>query len=93
MLSNGVALGSLFLAFVVQTATIAFWLGRMSQRVQAVEKGLEGHGDLTKTVTELKVEQSHTNRALDKLGREMEGVHRQLANIATGRIGIAGELT
>lgn len=92
MFSSGVAFGSLLLAFVVQTSAIAFWLGRMSQRMNAVEKGLEDRSGLNDKVTGLVVEQAHTSKALDKMVREMEGVHRQLANIAMGHMGRAGEL-
>lgn len=82
-------LGIVGLGFTVllQTAIFAFWLGRMSQRMTAVEKASEDRSELSDKVTRLQVEMEHANQALSKVGREMEGVNRQLGNIAMGRIG------
>lgn len=90
-------------AILVQTAVVAFFGGKLSQRMTSVEKRLGEQdvkidkkiGDqtaLTEGVVELKVEQKHTTKAIEKLAREMEGAHRQLANIATDRVGVGGEL-
>ena len=94
---------SLGLAILVQTAVVAFFGGKMSQRMDSAEKRLNEQdtkidkkiGDQTAlliTVAEMGAEQKHTTKALEKLAREMEGAHRQLANIATDRVGIGGEL-
>lgn len=91
--STWIAFGSLAFGFVVQTALIAFWAGRMSQRVANVEQGLSINADLNNKVTRLCVEQEATSKALEKMGREMEGVHRQLGNIAMKQIGVSGEMT
>lgn len=90
--SAWIAFGSLALVFVIQTATIAFWAGRMSQRVLNVEQGLSDRSELNDKVTALCIHQENTGKALEKLGREMEGAHRQLANIAMGHLGKGGEM-
>lgn len=91
--SAWIAFGSLAFAFLVQTAAIAFWAGRMSQRVLGVEQGLANRSELNDKVTRLCVEQEATNKSLEKMTREMEGVHRQLGNIAMKQIGFSGEMT
>lgn len=83
---------SLAFAILLQTAVLAFWLGRLSQRVLTLEAAGEGRQDTGDKVTRLTVEMEHANAALTKLGREMEGVNRQLGNIAMNRIGMSGEL-
>lgn len=82
----------LILAFVVQTAVIAFWAGRMTQRLTAVERHADERQGLNDKVTTLTVEMAHANASLDKLGHHMEGVQRQLANLATGRANATGTL-
>lgn len=88
-----IAFGSFAFAFIVQTAAIAFWAGRMSQRLQHVEAGLKDRSELNDKVTALCIHHENTNKTLEKFGREMEGVHRQLANIAMGHVGKGGEFT
>ena len=94
---------SLGLAILVQTGIVAFFGGKISQRMTSAEKRLGDQdtkiekkiGDQTAlliAVAELAAEQKHASKALDKLAREMEGAHRQLANIATDRVGVGGEL-
>ncbi|CAN7167597.1 hypothetical protein [Brevundimonas sp. LjRoot202] len=94
---------SLGLAILVQTGVVAFFGGKLAQRMTSAEKRLTEQdskiekkiGDQTAlliTVAEMGAEQKHTTKALEKLAREMEGAHRQLANIATDRIGVGGEL-
>lgn len=95
---------SLGLAILVQTAIVAFFGGKMSQRMTSAEKRLSEQdqnierkiGDqmaLITAVAEMKVEQVHTNKSLDKLCMEMTGVQRQLGNIAMGRVGVGGEMS
>lgn len=90
--SAWIGVASLAFTVLIQTALMAFWLGRLSQRVTSVEKAGEGRQDLADKVTRLTVEMEHANAALTKMGREMEGVNRQLGNIAMGRVGHAAEL-
>lgn len=90
--SAWIGVASLVFAFFLQTAAFAFWMGRLSQRVMSVEKAGEGRQDLADKVTRLTVEMEHANAALTKMGREMEGVNRQLGNIAMGRVGQISEI-
>ena len=82
-------IGVVGLSFTVllQTAFLAFWLGRLSQRVTTAEKQGEGRQDLADKVTRLTVEMEHANVTLVKLVNNSEGVNRQLGNIAMGRVG------
>lgn len=75
-----------------QTGVIAFMLGRLSQRVAAVEKDSENHSNVADKVTRLIVEQEHTNATLTKLVNNSENVNRQLGNIAMGRVGQGVEI-
>lgn len=94
---------SLGLAILVQTGVVAFFGGKMSQRMTSAEKRLGEQdvsiekkiGDQTAllmSVAELRVEQAHTNKSLDKLVQEMTGVQHQLGNIAMDRVGSGGEM-
>jgi hypothetical protein len=87
-----IALAALFVTVMLQGLTFAFWAGRLSQRVTNLEKGAEGDAGLGEKVIRLTVEMEHANAALLKLGTQMEGVNRQLGNIAMGRVGQAAEL-
>lgn len=90
--SAWIALASLAAVLFVQTAVVAFALGRLFQRVTASEKALEDRGDLSDKVTRLQVQMEHANATLEKVGREMAGVNRQLGNIAMGRVGVVSEI-
>lgn len=94
---------SLGLAILVQTGIVAFFGGKMSQRMTSAEKRL-GEQDtkietkiadqnlLVEKVVRLQVQMEHNTSALEKIGHTMEGVNRQLGNIAMNRIGVGGEL-
>lgn len=94
---------SLGMAILVQTGIVAFFMGKMSQRMTSAEKHI-GEQDLSidkkigdqttllMSVAEMRVEQAHTNKSLDKLVQEMTGVQRQLGNIAMDRLGAGGEM-
>jgi len=95
---------SLGLAILVQTAVVAFFGGKISQRMTSAEKrlGEQDHkieaktGDqsvLVERVVRLQVQMEHSNATLDKVSAAMEGVQRQLGNIAMGRIGHGGEMS
>lgn len=94
---------SLGLAILVQTAVVAFFGGKIAQRMTSAEKRLAEQdvsiekkiGDQTALLmqmAEMRVEQKHSNATLEKLCHEMTGVHRQLANIAMNRVGLGGEM-
>ena len=85
--SAWIALASLAAVIFIQTAVVAFALGRLFQRVMQVEVATADRGELSDKVTRLQVEMEHANAALSKVGREMEGVNRQLGNIAMNRVG------
>lgn len=91
-MSVWIALASLAGVVLVNAVAVAFWAGRMSQRMTHVELGLADRTELNDKVTALVIHQENSARTLEKVSREMEGVHRQLANIATNRIGVGGEL-
>lgn len=91
-------------AILVQTAIVAFFGGKMAQRMTSAEKRLgeqdakietkiSDQNTLAVAMGELKVEQAHSSRTLDKVCAQMEGVHRQLGNIAMGRVGVGGEMS
>lgn len=68
---------------------LSAWMGALSQRV----KHLEGEG-LSQTrdkVIALEVEVQNLTKSTDKMGRGLDGVHRQLANIAAGKVGMLYE--
>ena len=90
--SAWIALASLAAVLFIQTAVVAFALGRLFQRVTQVETATADRGELSDKVTRLQVEMEHANAALSKVGREMEGVNRQLGNIAMNRVGAAVEI-
>lgn len=83
---------SLAFAILLQTAILAFWLGRLSQRLATVEKVSEGREDLSDKVIRLTVEMEHANATLAKLVNNSESVNRQLGNIAMTRVGQVKEL-
>lgn len=90
--SAWIALASLAAVLFVQTSVVAFALGRLFQRVTAVEKASEDRGELSDKVTRLTVEMEHANATLAKLVNNSESVNRQLGNIAMGRVGHAVEM-
>lgn len=91
-LSAWVGVIGLAVMIFVQCVGLAFWLGRVSQRLQAVEKSAEANGGSVEKLAKLEVQMEHANKGLEKLGREMEGVNRQLGNIAMGRVGKVSEI-
>lgn len=95
---------SLGFAILLQTAVVAFFGGKLSQRMTSAEKRLgeqdnriEGktgdHSSLVEKVVRLQVQMEHSNTTLDKVSAQMEGVNRQLGNIAMGRVGHGGEMS
>lgn len=91
-------------AILVQTAVVAFFGGKLSQRMTSAEKRLAeqdikienkitDQNALALALGEMRVEQAHTTKTLDKVCQELTGVHRQLGNIAMGRVGVGGEMS
>lgn len=71
---------------------LAFWLGVLSARVRQLERSAADGPDLAEKVTRLTVEMEHANATLVKLANHSENANRQLANLATGRMGQSFEL-
>lgn len=90
--SAWIALASLAAVLFVQTAVVAFALGRLFQRVTQVEKGMEDRGVLSDKVTRLTVEMEHANATLVKLVNNSENVNRQLGNLSMGQLGRGVEI-
>ncbi|MFN7130150.1 MAG: hypothetical protein ACK4OJ_13910 [Brevundimonas sp.] len=90
--SAWIALASLAAVLFVQTAVVAFALGRLFQRVTQVETAIGARATTSDTVIELKVKMEHMETSMEKMSREMEGVHRQLGNIAMGQLGRGVEI-
>lgn len=95
---------SLGLAILVQTAVIAFFGGKLSQRMTSAEKRLSeqdskidakigDHSVLVEKVVRLQVQMEHATGTLEKLASHAEGVNRQLGNIAMGRVGQVAEMS
>lgn len=77
----------LAITFLIQSIAIAFWLGRLSQRVETVESKIESSDSLMSKVVKLEVKMDHVEIATSKAATALEGVNRQLANIATRNFG------
>lgn len=72
---------------LIQTVAVAFWLGRLSQRMDSVEAKTDNGAAFMEKVVKLEVQMGHVERATDKAATQLEGVNRQLANIATRNFG------
>lgn len=64
---------------------LSFWMGTLSQRVKRLEG--EGINETRDKVIALEVKVDNLTTAVEKASRELSGMHRQLANIAAGKIG------
>lgn len=87
-----IALASLAFAIEVQAIIAAFALGKAFQRISQVERDTEDRTSMAATVIELKVKMEHVEEQMRKQSSALEGINRQLGNIAMNRIGLAGEL-
>lgn len=87
-----IALGSLAFAIEVQAIIAAFALGKAFQRISQVERDTEDRASTSSTVIELKVKMEHVEEQMRKQSGSLEGINRQLGNIAMNRVGFSGEL-
>ena len=78
---------------------VVFWLGVLSNRVATLEREERDRKGRDKTDFEERDRLTRVETILDSLSdkvgrveRQVEGVHRQLANLATGKNNIAREL-
>lgn len=90
--SYWVPVASLALAIMVNAALVAFRLGQQSQRITNLEQAAGDRTSMNTTVIELRVKAEHTEAQLTKISATLEGVNRQLGNLAMGRLGVSGEL-
>lgn len=67
---------------------LAFWMGVLSQRVRQLEKDCD-RGSLLERVTRLEVKMDGADKKLDHIDTNMQGINRQLANIAMNKVGEA----
>lgn len=91
-LSPWVGIVGLCFTILIQAVSVAFWMGRLSQRMSTVEKATDSGAVTATIVIETKVKVEHMEGSMEKMGREMEGIHRQLGNIAMGHVGALAEL-
>jgi hypothetical protein len=81
----------------------AFFLGALANRVKTLERDGEeeqkrrasaGESARAELVAFARVAKSveDMEKTIEKFGRELSGVNRQLANIATGRVNVSREL-
>jgi hypothetical protein len=95
---------SLGLAILVQTGIVAFFGGKMSQRMasaerrlaeqdEQIEKKIGDQSALVEKVVRLQVQMEHATSSIDKVVHTLENVNRQLGNIAMGRVGVGGEMS
>lgn len=71
----------------VGLAALCFWMGVLSQRVRQLEKDSD-RGSLI----ELKVKMAAVEKTVGNIDSALQGINRQLANIAMNRVGQAFEL-
>lgn len=90
--SAWIALGSLGLVMIAHAVTAAFFAGKQSQRITNLERDVGDRNTMNDTVIELKVKMGHVETQLNKQSSTLEGIHRQLGNIAMNRVGVSGEL-
>jgi hypothetical protein len=86
--SAWISLAGLFVAMSAYGATFSYFLGKQSQRITNLERDANREAGLSEKVTRLEVQVEHAVKELESLGRTMQGVNRQLANIATGKGGV-----
>lgn len=90
--SAWVAVGSLGVGIILHMIAAAFFYGKQSQRLSHVEQAVGDRASTGDTVIELKVKMEHVEAQMQKQSASLEGINRQLGNIAMGRIGLSGEL-
>lgn len=83
-----IALGGLFFTVALQSAAFAFFLGRLSERTSTLEREAKREAGLAETVARLDERMKAQGEKLEHLDRTMQGMSRQLANLATGKGGI-----
>lgn len=86
--SAWLALGGLFLTVSLQGVAFAFFLGRQAERITALERDAKRDVGLSESVARLDERLKHATEQLERFDRGLQGVSRQLANLATGKGGV-----
>ncbi len=78
---------------------VVFWLGVLSNRVSTLEReerDRKGRDTVSLAerdrITRMETTLEGVNTQVERMARELGGVHRQLANISTGKTNVAREL-
>lgn len=82
------ALAGLAFTMILQGGAFAFFLGRLTERTATLEREAKREAGVSEKVIRLEVQLEHANENLDAMDRTLQGVNRQLANLATGRGGL-----
>jgi hypothetical protein len=92
-MSAWIALAALSVTVSIQGAGFAFFMGRLSQRVQSLEKTSDDEAGMFEKFIRLDEQMKVANKNLEQMDRHLQGINRQLANIATANFksAIAGE--
>ncbi|MDB5458166.1 MAG: hypothetical protein JWP92_3751 [Caulobacter sp.] len=83
-----IALCGLFFAIAVQGAAFAYMLGRQAERIAVLERENKRDAGVSESVARLDERLKHTTEQLERFDRGLQGVNRQLANLATGKGGV-----
>lgn len=80
-----IAMAGLFAGLFVQVAVFAFMLGRLSQRVNTLERDGSALQGIRDAVTKLTVQMDTAQGDISHISRDVSGLQRSLANIVTDR--------
>ena len=87
-----VAMAGLFAGLFVQVAVFAFMLGRLSQRVNTLERDGSALQGIRDAVTKLTVQMDTAQGDISHISRDVSGLQRSLSNIVTDRANKTVEL-
>ena len=82
-----IAMGGLSVTVCVYGATFAFFLGRQAERISTLEREAKREAGLAESVARLEERLRAQGEKLEHFDRTMQGMSRQLANIATSKMG------
>ncbi|MBI1405716.1 MAG: hypothetical protein GC145_06275 [Caulobacter sp.] len=92
-LTAWIALAALFVTISLQGVGFAFFMGRLSQRVQSLEKTSDDEAGMFEKFIRLDEQMKVANKNLEAMDRHLQGINRQLANLGTAnfKASLAGE--
>lgn len=82
-----IALASVVFGMSMQAAVFAFFVGRLTERVATLEREAKREAGLSDKVTRLEVQMENAIKEMESVNRTLQGVNRQLATIATNKLG------